>query len=133
MLASDFEPPRHLQLLGLWGLIHGDELEIPSPVLLPVAHGNQRRFPNLSLPVLGFCCVDDHWLSCQSIKVIQEPSTDPQAPLWPFRARQVFLLPKQGHKNSDRFTSPGAAADSQAAELLLSNFCHARIPRGMNQ
>ena len=30
MLASDFEPPRHLQLLGLWGLIHGNELKISS-------------------------------------------------------------------------------------------------------
>jgi len=71
MLASDFEPPRHLQLLGLRGLIHGDELEIPSPVLLPVAHGNKRRYLKISLPALGVCCVGNNWLSCQSLKAIQ--------------------------------------------------------------
>ena len=70
MLTSGFEPTRHLELLGLRCLSHGDELEIPSPVPLSVAYGNQRSDINLSLPALGFCCVDNQWLSCQFIEVL---------------------------------------------------------------
>ena len=43
MLASDLEPLGYLNLLNWWDLIHGDELQIPSPVLLPVAHDHSER------------------------------------------------------------------------------------------
>ena len=43
MLASDFQPLVHLNLLSRWDLIHGDELETLSPILLPVAHDQSER------------------------------------------------------------------------------------------
>lgn len=42
MLASDLEPLGYLKLLSRWGLIHGDELQILSPILLPVAHNQSE-------------------------------------------------------------------------------------------
>ena len=43
MLASDFQPLVHLNLLSRWDLIHGDELETLFPILLPVAHNQSER------------------------------------------------------------------------------------------
>ena len=43
VLASDMEPLGHLKLLSGWGLIHGDEFEIPPEVLLPIAHAQSER------------------------------------------------------------------------------------------
>ena len=43
MIASDLEPLGDLKLLSRWDLIHGDELEIPSEVLLPVPHDQSER------------------------------------------------------------------------------------------
>ena len=43
VLASDLKPLGHLNLLSGWDVIHADELEIPSPILLPVAHDQSER------------------------------------------------------------------------------------------
>ena len=43
MIASYLEPLGHLNLLSWWDLIHGDELEIPPEVLIPVAHDQSER------------------------------------------------------------------------------------------
>ena len=70
-LCPLLQPSRHLNLLCGWHLIHSDQLEIPPPILLPIAHDIQSKAQNLSLLELWFCCVDNHWPYSKSAKAIQ--------------------------------------------------------------
>jgi len=43
LLTSDLQPPRYLDLLCGWHLVHCDQLQIFPPVLLPIAHDKSEQ------------------------------------------------------------------------------------------
>ena len=91
MIASDLEPLGHLNLLSWWDLIHGDELEIPPEVLIPVAHDQSEQVAEFFPQIRRVCDVshrDLSQVSCSSAVRIVERSADPYLPvtvlgLWP--------------------------------------------------